>query len=63
MTSTPDNPGSTDFEGKAVPPYEGPRGSAEVDSEQGQLHHAGTTRSEDVDFRDPFEHDEDGGEG
>jgi hypothetical protein len=31
MTSTPGNPGSTDFEGKAVPPYEGRRETADVD--------------------------------
>src|SRR3954470_20135432 len=41
MTSTPGNPGSTDFEGKAVPPYEGRRERAEVDSEQENLHRDG----------------------
>jgi hypothetical protein len=34
MTSTPGNPGPTDFEGKAVPPYEGRRESADVDGEE-----------------------------
>jgi hypothetical protein len=41
MTSTPGNPGSTDFEGKAVPPYEGRRERAEVDSDQEKLHRDG----------------------
>jgi hypothetical protein len=31
MTDTPANPGSTDFEGKEVPPYEGRRETADVD--------------------------------
>jgi hypothetical protein len=34
MTSTPGDPGATDFEGKAVPPYEGRRESAEVTGEE-----------------------------
>jgi hypothetical protein len=34
MTMSPGEPGSTDFEGKAVPPYEGRRGSADVDDEE-----------------------------
>jgi hypothetical protein len=33
MTNTPD-PGPTDFEGKAVPPYEGRRETADVDGEE-----------------------------
>jgi hypothetical protein len=41
MTSTPGNPGSTDFEGKAVPPYEGRRETADVDSEEEKLHRDG----------------------
>ncbi len=40
MTSTPGNPGSTDFEGKAVPPYEGRRETADVDGEE-KLHRDG----------------------
>jgi hypothetical protein len=34
MTTTPGDPGTTDFEGKAVPPYEGRRESADVDDEE-----------------------------
>src|SRR3954463_5881119 len=34
MTTTPDNSGTADFEGKAVPPYEGRRESADVDDEE-----------------------------
>jgi hypothetical protein len=33
MTTTPD-PGSTDFEGRAVPPYEGRQESADVEGEE-----------------------------
>jgi hypothetical protein len=40
MTSTPGDPGSTDFEGKAVPPYEGRRETADVDGEE-KLHRDG----------------------
>ena len=41
MTMSPGEPGPTDFEGKAVPPYEGRRETADVDSEQEQLHRDG----------------------
>jgi len=34
MTMSPGDPGPTDFEGKAVPPYEGRRESADVDDEE-----------------------------
>jgi hypothetical protein len=34
MTTTPGNSGTADFEGKAVPPYEGRRESADVDGEE-----------------------------
>src|SRR3982750_509908 len=34
MTTTPDNSGTADFEGKAVPPYEGRRETADVDGEE-----------------------------
>src|SRR3954454_1237339 len=34
MTTTPGDPGTTDFEGKAVPPYKGRRESADVDGEE-----------------------------
>ena len=34
MTMSPGNPGPTDFEGKAVPPYEGRQGAQEVDGEE-----------------------------
>ena len=34
MTSTPGDPGPTDFAGKAVPPYEGRRESADVAGEE-----------------------------
>jgi hypothetical protein len=40
MTSTPGDPGSTDFEGKAVPPYEGRRETADVDGPE-NLHRDG----------------------
>ena len=40
MTTTPGDPGTTDFEGKAVPPYEGRRETAEVDGEE-KLHREG----------------------
>jgi hypothetical protein len=33
MTMSPGSPGPTDFEGKAVPPYEGRRESADVDAD------------------------------
>jgi hypothetical protein len=33
MTTSPGEPGPTDFEGKTVPPYEGRRESADVDGE------------------------------
>jgi len=35
MTSTPGDPGPTDFAGKAVPPYEGRRESADVADGEG----------------------------
>ena len=41
MTMSPGEPGPTDFEGKAVPPYEGRRETADVDSEQEKLHRNG----------------------
>jgi hypothetical protein len=41
MSTTPGNYGPTDFEGKAVPPYEGRRETADVDSDQEQLHRDG----------------------
>jgi hypothetical protein len=69
MTSTPGNSGSTDFEGTAVaapaaeqPAADTPSGDSGPAS-VGAAHPAGTMPGEDVDFRDPFEHDEDGGEG
>jgi hypothetical protein len=34
MTMSPGSPGPTDFEGKAVPPYEGRRETADVDGEE-----------------------------
>jgi hypothetical protein len=34
MTMSPGEPGPTDFEGKAAPPYEGRRESADVDGEE-----------------------------
>jgi hypothetical protein len=34
MTNTPGDPGTTDFQGKAVPPYEGRRETADVDGEE-----------------------------
>jgi hypothetical protein len=34
MTMSPGDPGPTDFRGKAVPPYEGRRESADVDGEE-----------------------------
>jgi hypothetical protein len=34
MTTTPGDPGTTGFEGKAVPPYDGRRESADVDDEE-----------------------------
>jgi hypothetical protein len=41
MTMSPGSPGPTDFEGKEVPPYEGRRETADVDSEQEKLHRDG----------------------
>ena len=41
MSTTPGNYGPTDFEGKAVPPYEGRRETADVDSDQEKLHRDG----------------------
>jgi hypothetical protein len=41
MTMSPGDPGPTDFEGKATPPYEGRRETADVDSEQEKLHRDG----------------------
>jgi hypothetical protein len=40
MTTTPGDPGPTDFEGKAVPPYEGRQESGEVDGPE-KLHRDG----------------------
>jgi hypothetical protein len=34
MTMSPGEPGPTDFEGKAAPPYEGRRETADVDEEE-----------------------------
>jgi hypothetical protein len=34
MTTTPGDPGTTDLEGKVVPPYEGRRESADVEGEE-----------------------------
>jgi hypothetical protein len=34
MTMSPGDPGPTDFRGKAVPPYEGRRETADVDGEE-----------------------------
>jgi hypothetical protein len=34
MTSTPDEPGGADLEGRTLPPYEGRRTSADVDGEE-----------------------------
>ena len=34
MTMSPGSPGPADFEGKAVPPYEGRRETADVDGEE-----------------------------
>ena len=40
MTMSPGEPGPTDFEGKAVPPYEGRRETADVDGEE-EVHRDG----------------------
>jgi hypothetical protein len=40
MTMSPGDPGPTDFEGKATPPYEGRRETADVDGEE-KLHRDG----------------------
>ena len=34
MTMSPGSPGPTDFEGKAVPPYEGRQETADVDGDE-----------------------------